>query len=258
MAKWASLVALLLLPVVFATNTTGRQKLDTDGYGGNGSTIAALQADGQPATVIVLHGLGGNGQEWAYLFFPVSLLSLTYVKFILPTAPTEYVTYLNANMPSWFNVFALSGRDLISETDMMNSVARLNRIIESEIANGIPSERIFLMGFSQGGALALTTFLRSKRRLGGCMGVATWLPLRNRYPGAISSRIRDRKTLLIHVSWLRVLRGRAGGGGPARNRCSAAFFECCPNSANRAFCFFAFFEARFISRFIARYRELPT
>lgn len=234
----AVIVTLLLAAAASADELTMRQTVNSDGHGGNGSTIEALQTEGMPATVIVLHGLGGNGQEWGYLFLPVSLLSLTYVKFVLPTAPSRYVTYLNETMPSWFDIQRLSEHDEISTDDMLASVERLNKIIEGEIKSGTKSERIFLMGFSQGGALALTTFLRSRRRLAGCMGVATWLPLRNAYPDAISSKIRGRKTLLIHVSYraASTLRFRAvHAWGHARNNLASPISWCAFSARQRAF-----------------------
>lgn len=112
-------------------------------------------------------------------------------------------------MPSWFNIRALDRSDRISRPDMDASVERINRIIEGEVRGGVPPERVFLMGFSQGGALAYTTFLRSKLRLGGLMGVATWLPLRGDYPGRRSAAVKKRKTLILHVS--HVLGGGARG-----------------------------------------------
>ncbi len=180
-----------------------RQSLRTDGYGGEGSLIPALATENKPATVIVLHGLGGNGNEWAYLFLPVSLLSLTYVNFILPTAASRPVTYMKASMPSWFDITKLDTNVQLNRTDLKRSVQRVNRIVEGEIRKGISSERIFLMGFSQGGAVALTAFLQSRRILGGCMGVATWLPLRHRYMDRKSDKVKKKKILLLHVSFLK-------------------------------------------------------
>ncbi len=197
---WRVLLSVLLVCLVLGTEVPDGQTQTTDGYGGPGSSIPAIATEGKPATVIVLHGLGGTGQEWATLFLPVSLLSLTYVKFILPTAPLKPVTYLETSMPSWFDIESLGPEEKISRGDLFASTDRVNNIVEGEIKAGTPSNRIFIMGFSQGGAVALTTFLRSRYTLGGCMAVATWLPLRGDYPTKLSSKIKERKTLMIHVS----------------------------------------------------------
>lgn len=49
--------------------------------------------------------------------------------------------------------------------------------MDEEIKNGIPSERIFIGGFSQGGAVALYTALSSSLRFGGVLALSTWLPM---------------------------------------------------------------------------------
>ena len=76
--------------------------------------------------------------------------------------------------------------------------ARINAIIEKEIANGIEAKNIIIAGFSQGGALALHTALRSEHKLGGCIGLSTWLPLRADYPAALSTASKSLDILQIH------------------------------------------------------------
>ena len=43
----------------------------------------------------------------------------------------------------------------------------------------IPSEKIVIAGFSQGGALALYNGLTGKHNYAGIVALSTWLPLRN-------------------------------------------------------------------------------
>lgn len=180
-----------------------RQTVAGDGYGGDGFTVLPVLRNEQPATVIMLHGLGGTGEEWGYASLALSFFSLNFVKFIIPTALTQPVTYLNRSLPSWFDIY--SPLDLtysINSAQMFQSMARVNRIIQGEISSGVIARRIFLVGFSQGGALALTTFLRSPFGLAGCVGVATWLPLENQYPDKLSNQIQDTELLLMHVRYL--------------------------------------------------------
>ena len=54
---------------------------------------------------------------------------------------------------------------------------QVDTIIEEEIKSGVPSERIMIGGFSQGGALSLYTAMNSKHRLGGVVALSCWLPL---------------------------------------------------------------------------------
>jgi lysophospholipase II len=55
-------------------------------------------------------------------------------------------------------------------------------LVETEIKSGIPSEKILIGGFSQGGATALYTALTSSHRFGGIIALSTWLPLHHRFP----------------------------------------------------------------------------
>lgn len=183
---------------------SSRQRIEGDGYGGQGYTILPLLDDEPPATVILLHGLGGEGEEWGFVSLALSFFSLNYVKFIIPTAPVRNVTYLRDQLPSWYNIFRL-GNSLASlrlnQTELLASVARIENIVRQEVLAGVLQRRIFIIGFSQGGAVALTAFLRSNYALAGCMGVATWLPLETSYPAQLSRRVQDKRIYLLHVSF---------------------------------------------------------
>jgi predicted esterase len=131
----------------------------------------------------------------------ISYFSLNYVKFILPTAPMDYVTYQNITTHSWFNIGNLDS--LMSSEDrpsLLNSVARIERIMQGEIESGVPPEHIFILGFSQGGAVGLTTYLRTKLQIGGFIGISTWLPLPQDYPAALSNATTNSVISLQHVS----------------------------------------------------------
>jgi lysophospholipase-2 len=58
-------------------------------------------------------------------------------------------------------------------------------MIASEVAAGIPTERIIIGGFSQGGALALFSALTFPQPLAGVVALSTWLPLRAKFPTVI-------------------------------------------------------------------------
>ena len=55
--------------------------------------------------------------------------------------------------------------------------------VAEEEKNGIPSSRIVLAGFSQGGAVALYSALTMDKPLAGIAGLSTWLPLHKSFPG---------------------------------------------------------------------------
>lgn len=221
------LLALFLCTVASATaanqdvlNLTSLRSFRGDGHGGEGFTIPPVLRNEKPATLIIVHGLGGTGEEWGIISLALSFFSLNYVKFVIPTAPIAYVTYLKRNLTSWFDItsfeqgsttgFEQRSVEQLSKAVQINpnqfevSVQRMNRIIQREIANGVEPERIFLTGFSQGGAIALHTFLRSKWSLAGVIGAATWIPFIETYPAAMSRQTSNKKILLLHVRSLAI------------------------------------------------------
>lgn len=139
------------------------------------------------ATLIFLHGLGDTGNGWAS-----SLASLRppHVKVICPTAPTMPVT-LNQGfrMPCWFDLRSLDDSGPEDEESIRKAADSVHSMIASEVAAGIPTERIIIGGFSQGGALALFSALTFPQPLAGVIALSTWLPLRSKFPAeAVGNR----------------------------------------------------------------------
>src|SRR5690606_16925641 len=52
-------------------------------------------------------------------------------------------------------------------------------LIADQVAKGIPSRNIVLAGFSQGGAVAYYTGIRSSRKIAGILALSTYLPFLN-------------------------------------------------------------------------------
>ncbi|MGA5586794.1 alpha/beta hydrolase [Pseudomonas siliginis] len=129
------------------------------------------------ACVIWLHGLGAD----RYDFLPVAEAlqeSLLSTRFVLPQAPTCPVT-INGGyaMPSWYDIKAMSPARAIDRDQLEASAERIIELIESERASGIDASRIFLAGFSQGGAVVLhTAFLKWQGPLGGVLALSTYAP----------------------------------------------------------------------------------
>jgi predicted esterase len=59
----------------------------------------------------------------------------------------------------------------------MRSRSYFHTLIAAEIASGIPSERIVLGGFSQGGAMSLFAGTTCPQKLGGIIGLSSYLLL---------------------------------------------------------------------------------
>ncbi|XP_064604525.1 acyl-protein thioesterase 1-like [Liolophura sinensis] len=141
--------------------------------------IVASQAR-HTASLIFLHGLGDTGHGWADT---LGELRLKNIRCICPTAPIQPVT-LNAGMrmPSWFDIIGLSGDDTEDEAGIKKASSMLKHWIEEEEKQGIPSNRIMVGGFSQGGAVALYTALTLQKPLGGVVALSTWMPLSKTVP----------------------------------------------------------------------------
>lgn len=129
------------------------------------------------ACVIWLHGLGAD----RYDFQPVAEIlqrRLLTTRFVLPQAPSRAVT-INGGwaMPSWYDIIAMSPARAINQAQLEESAQSLIRLIEAQRDGGIDPARIFLAGFSQGGAVVLhTAFLRWTGPLGGVLALSTYAP----------------------------------------------------------------------------------
>lgn len=129
------------------------------------------------ACVIWLHGLGADQND----FFPVAQIlqkRLLSTRFVLPQAPTQAVT-INGGyaMPSWYDILAMSPARAINQQQLEASAQQVIAIIEQQRDSGIDPARIFLAGFSQGGAVVYhTAFLRWQFALGGVIALSTYAP----------------------------------------------------------------------------------
>lgn len=80
-------------------------------------------------------------------------------------------------------------------------------MIEEEEKNGIPSNRIVLGGFSQGGALAIYSALRYTKPLAGIVALSCWLPLYKQFPyvSFYFLEITTEKSKIIIMSFISLL-----------------------------------------------------
>ena len=129
----------------------------------------------EDACVIWLHGLGAD----RYDFLPVAEAlqeTLQTTRFVLPQAPTRAVTINGGyEMPSWYDILAMSPARAIDREQLEASAQRIIELIEEQRASGIDPSRIFLAGFSQGGAVVLhSTFLKWQGPLGGVLALSTY------------------------------------------------------------------------------------
>ena len=139
----------------------------------------AIETGPQPtASVIVLHGLGADGNDFVPVCNELDLSAVGAVRFVFPHAPTRPVTVNNGYaMRAWYDIL---GVDLVRREDeagLRASQAAIDALIAREQARGVDASRIVLAGFSQGCAMALLTGVRHGARLAGVAGLSGYLPL---------------------------------------------------------------------------------
>ena len=136
------------------------------------------------ASVIWLHGLGADGHDFEPIVPELRLPDTLPVRFVFPHAPVRPVT-LNGGMAmrAWYDIVSLDRGGPVDSAGINESSESLEALIDREEKRGIEAGRIVLAGFSQGGAIAINTALRSGGKLAGLMGLSTWLPL----PDALES-----------------------------------------------------------------------
>ena len=130
------------------------------------------------ASVIWLHGLGASGHDFEPIVPELQLPADLAVRFIFPHAPQIPVT-VNGGMvmPAWYDILAMDIDRKVDEAGVLASADAVDALIEREIARGIPSERIIIAGFSQGGAVAYQAALRHPQPLAGLLTLSTYMAM---------------------------------------------------------------------------------
>lgn len=144
-------------------------------------TIVTQTGNAPTASVIWMHGLGADGNDFVPIVQELDLSGAPAIRFVFPHAPMQPVSINNGYvMRAWYDVKwgDLEGRSKqADEAGVKASQAAIEQLIEHEIAGGTHAHKIVLAGFSQGGAIALQTGLRYPQHLAGIMALSTYLPL---------------------------------------------------------------------------------
>jgi phospholipase/carboxylesterase len=124
------------------------------------------------ATVIWLHGLGDSGNGFAPIVPDLKLPDELGIRFVFPHAPMRPVTINNGmTMRAWYDITSLDFNNRADSQGVKESSALVADLIEKEIAKGIPANKIVLVGFSQGGVIALNF----EKSLAGVMSMSSYM-----------------------------------------------------------------------------------
>jgi len=127
-------------------------------------------------SVIWLHGLGADGNDFAPLVPQLQLPSGCSPRFVFPHAPRIPVT-INGGMAmrAWYDIADANIDRKVDLERLSRSAGAVRDLIERECQRGIDSRRIVLAGFSQGGAVAYELALSYHRPLAGLLVLSSYL-----------------------------------------------------------------------------------
>lgn len=152
-------------------------------------------------SVIRLHGLGADGRDFEPLVPQLVRQDWPAIRFVFPHAPVRAVTINNGmRMRAWYDIRGASIADREDAEGVRESVATVERLITREAEKGIALERIFIAGFSQGGAVALATTVRRAAPLAGTIALSCYLPLAGVTATEIGSDARNVPIFMAHGS----------------------------------------------------------
>jgi phospholipase/carboxylesterase len=134
----------------------------------------------QPAaTVIWLHGLGADGNDFVPIVPELVRADWPALRFVFPHAPVMPITINNGYaMRAWYDLVSLDfSQPREDARGVRRAIVEVDALIARERERGVPPERVILAGFSQGGAITLAAGLRREAPLLGMVALSTYLPL---------------------------------------------------------------------------------
>ena len=128
------------------------------------------------AVVVWLHGLGDSGHGFAPIVPELRLPANAGIRFLFPHAPEIPVTVNGGmRMRAWYDIKTMDLTNRADEAGVRQSATAVTALLDKLISSGIPSERIMLAGFSQGGVIALHLLPRLPYKLAGFMALSTYM-----------------------------------------------------------------------------------
>lgn len=157
----------------------------------DGPRLAPLSGAKPNALVILLHGYGSNGDDLIALARMIQP-ALPGAAFVSPNAPSQLPRMAAAYQWWPIETFSMAER----AAGAAAAAPTLDAFITQEIqAAGLSSDRVLLVGFSQGTMMALHVGLRRPEPLAGIIGISGMLVAPELLPAEIKSRP---PVLLIH------------------------------------------------------------
>ena len=151
--------------------------------------------------VIWLHGLGADGNDFVPILPELVRRAWPAIRFVFPHAPVRPVTINNGMaMRAWYDIREMDLANRADEQGVAESVAQVEALIAREGERGIPPSRIFLAGFSQGGAVTLAAGLRRRELRAGRVALATYVPAAQGAQAALVEGAARQPVFMAHGS----------------------------------------------------------
>ena len=150
-------------------------------------------------SIIWMHGLGADGHDFEPIVPELVAPNERALRFVFPNAPVRPVT-INGGyaMRAWHDIVGIDRHSAQDETGIRGSDAIMRALIERENSRGVPTERIVLAGFSQGGAMALFSGTRYPEKLAGIMALSCYMLMAQTFAAERSTANQSTPVFLAH------------------------------------------------------------
>lgn len=167
----------------------------------NDAPIVIEPAQTATAAVLWMHGLGADGHDFEPVVPYLGKVN-QYTRFIFPHAPVQPVT-INSGMAmrAWYDIVSMDIDRKVDEAGVRQSEATALKLLNAQVAKGIPMERLVLAGFSQGGAIALHTGMRLANKLAGIMALSTYVVMPHATADEMHPANVDTEILMCHGTY---------------------------------------------------------
>jgi phospholipase/carboxylesterase len=129
-------------------------------------------------SIIALHGVADTDRQIEQAFgYVMRHISSPQIRWVFPRAPRRPVGLLGGSEAfAWYDI-RTHDRSWLDVAGIHDAVARVRAVIRAERARLGREQRLAVVGFSQGGALALQAGLAAGEKVDGIVGLSTAVPL---------------------------------------------------------------------------------
>lgn len=152
------------------------------------------------AVVLWMHGLGADGHDFEPIVPHLGIGPGLRVRFVFPHAPMIPVALnMGMVMRAWYDLRGVSlERIEHDEAGVRASARRIEALVRRENARGVPTSRIVICGFSQGGAMAMHVGIRYPEAFAGIVALSSFLVLAEKAAAEASDANRRTPVLVCH------------------------------------------------------------